>query len=218
MLRLAAVMALAIRVSGQDFNELGPVTVAGERDDVLKAVRDVRNQMFNLFGLPPMSEEKAGIPPRITSEDLFAMPDLPVDRSDLVAVATVEAIRSHVLPGEVGIYTEYIARVVKVVRNEAKWGGEKVTLVHLGGAVRMPSGHVARHDLRGNGLPIEAGGEYLMFLNYSSAGECFQIVKLWRVREGKLYANNHADRARAKLGTSQTEGKQIEAVLASIGK
>jgi hypothetical protein len=139
-----------------------------------------------------------------------------VEQSDVIVLATVVAADSHMLPGEVGIYTEYHARASRVVSNHSKWNGPALDIVQWGGAIQAKTGRVLRHLFQGHGTPIESGREYLMFLKYAADADCFRFVKVWRVQEGVMRANADDDQARGKLGTSQVDGKLLESVLARL--
>jgi hypothetical protein len=136
-----------------------------------------------------------------------------VKESDVVILAKVSAARSHLLPKEADIYTEYRATASRVIINRSTWSGPDLAIIHPGGAIQTPTGRILRHLLMGEGAPTEVGGEYLMFLKYSAAAECFQFVKVWQINAGTLRPTAVADTVRATRGESQVAGKPQEAVL-----
>jgi hypothetical protein len=175
-----------------------------------------RDRLFGTAGLPPLSAANPEAPPRVTLQDRSPVPELPVQQSDVVVVATVVAADSHLLPGEGGIYTEYHARASRVVANHSKWNGPDLDIVNWGGALQTDSGRVLLHVLKGQGTPIEKGRQYLLFLQYAADAGCFRFVKVWQVQEGLLRANADDDLGRVQLGTSRVHGEPLESVLAGI--
>lgn len=210
------ILGCASLSGAQNVSEERSPSRPAESSAVAQQVRTARDRLFNLEGLPPLSAEKPGVPPRVTRQDKFPLSELPLQDSDTVLVATVSTIASRILPGETGIYSEYRAVASRIIYNRSTWSGPDLEILHLGGAVQTATGRAMRHILTGQGLPLEGGREYLMFLRYLANAECFQFVKVWRVQEGVVRANADDDIARVKLGKSQVEGRPLEWVLSSL--
>lgn len=213
-LPLLALFSLA--VIAQDITENCPPTRFDAPDAVNHSVRMARDRLFGMAGLPPISAGNPQAPPRVTLQDRSLVPELPVQQSDVIVVATVVAADSHMLPGEAGIYTEYRARASRVVSNHSKWNGPALDIVQWGGAIQTKAGRVLRHLFQGQGTPIEIGREYLIFLQYVADADCFRFVKVWRVQAGVLRTNADDDTAKVKPGASQVDGKPLESVLARL--
>lgn len=204
-------------IVGQDVTERRIPFRQSTVDPASRELRSARGRLFNLDGLPPLSAEKPGTPPRVTRQEQFPSPELPLLQSDVVVIASVLTADSYLLPGEGGIYTEYRAAASRIVYNRSKWSGAAVVdVLHLGGAIETATGTVMRHLLVGQGAQIETGRHYVMFLKYVADANCFLFVKVWQIEGGVMRANSDDDLERVRLGKSQVEGKSVDSVLASL--
>ncbi|WP_321477627.1 hypothetical protein [uncultured Paludibaculum sp.] len=191
---------------------------AGEPRAVSASVREARDRLFlsTSEGLPPLSADPPGAPPRVTKVSKVPLAELPIAESDVILVGRIESLSPHLVPGGTAIYTEYHVDVDSIVKNAARWKGPVCDVVEIGGSGLTPDGRALRQTAMGFGKQIEAGAEYVMFLRYVDRAECFRIVKLWQVRNGVLVATADDDIGRAAGGTSTINGMAVKEALKTI--
>lgn len=131
--------------------------------------------------------------------------------SEAVIVGRVTGLTPRLVPDSNFLYTEYSIFIESVAKNDSAWrGGENAVAVGPGG-ISTAAGFL----VRGTGQQIETGEEYLMFLRYHQAAECFGFVEVWRIEDGKLRWRARND-SRAVLTGWGLEGQRLDAVMARI--
>jgi hypothetical protein len=106
-------------------------------------------------------------------------PDLPIERSDLVAVASVVSYQPCLNENGSDIFTELtlcVERVLARKHSVPAAQGHKIILQRPGGALRLRSGGVIRKRCVDIGESPRPGHRYLLFLRYHAAAQVFSIV------------------------------------------
>ena len=190
-----------------------------EEGGLPESVRKARDGLFEAFahGLSSMLTERPGTPPRIVSYTKPPYPELPVDYVDTILIADIETMTPHLLGSGRGIYTEYRARIDRVLFNKQKISlAETVDIVELGGFIRLSNGRTLGQIVKGLGNQFELRDKYLLFLNYKDPAQAFRIWKAWKITNDKVYATAIDDLARVQRRASIVDGKPVEAIISAI--
>ncbi|MGC4055657.1 MAG: hypothetical protein QM757_43095 [Paludibaculum sp.] len=134
----------------------------------------------------------------------------------MILIGRVSSLSPHLVPEGGAIYTEYRVDVRTILMNTTRWKGPLLDLVEIGGEGRLPSGRILRHHASGFGAPIQAGGDYVLFLRYVEGADCARMVKLWRLRDRKVEAMSGDDIARVAGRESRVNGLDEDKVLEEI--
>jgi hypothetical protein len=94
--------------------------------------------------------------------------------------------------------------------------GSVVSLVRIGGSLRLGSGKVITTDVHGLGASPVANHRYVCFLHYDARGYWFQIHKLWELRNGTAAPMDPVDQGLAQAGRSQLAGMEELAFLSAV--
>src|SRR5262245_36353049 len=116
----------------------------------------------------------SGAPPPVTTVYTRMLPELPVEKSQVVVVGKVVSITPWLITGNKGLYSEYRVAVNSVLMNRGGWRQDKtLDVVEIGGAAQIPNVGTVADRVSGLGQEIETGRTYLLFLNYQPIAECF---------------------------------------------
>jgi hypothetical protein len=115
-----------------------------------------------------------------------------------------------------GIYSEYRVAIDSVLMNRSAWSGTTLDVIEIGGSAQTAGGSVFQQLLTGVGSQVEVSNNYIMFLKYQPAAQCFTFVKLWELRDGRVVAVSDDDLSRVKNGKSTIDGKGQDDVIGQI--
>jgi hypothetical protein len=183
---------------------------------------DVRASRDNLYAailhsFPSLLSTPPGTPFLVTIVHGTPLPELPVERAQVVLVGDVVNITPRLITGTKGLYSEYSIAVVSILMNHSKWQqGGTLDLVELGGYAQMPDGRVLGHLTPGLGNQIEAGRKYLLFLNYNATAQCFTFVKPWELNNDRVLAVSSDDLVRVTKHSSTVNGLPVELVVSRV--
>lgn len=210
---LAAGSCGAWLCSGQDTISRTPVPLPSN-DNVSAAVRSARDDLFPLMAHFTTGPNKPGAPYPSVFVSGPQRPELP--RAEAVIVGRVTDLIPRPLPESDFLYTEYSILIQWIVKNDSEWrGSQSVVAIGAGGIARAADGHTIGFLAHGYGQQIETGEDYLMFLRYREAAECFQFIEVWRIEDGRLRWRARND-SRSYFRGARLEGQRLDAVVARI--
>ena len=151
--------------------QVGPLPLLDPAEDAAPpAIRSARDQVFRgtavLFDEhpKPLPPGAPGPPPApVSIVHMKALPELPLDESDDVAVGRVIAVQPFVTPNRRCLYQEFQVRISETVKGTVK-PDQTITLLRQGGQARLPDGRTVGWSVGGLGEPPETGNQYLFFL------------------------------------------------------
>jgi len=190
-------------------------------DHVPPDVRAARNNIFAplVQNSPSLLERwSPSKPPRVTIVDAHALPELPVDISEVIVIGTVTSITPWLTPGNKGLYSEYsVAANSAVLMNRSNWRQDTMLdVLQMGGSVYIPNLGAVTHQVKGVGDQIQTGRTYVLFLIYTPTANSFAFVKAWDVTVGQAQAVRDDDLLRVKHGTSTVQGLPLQNLVAKI--
>jgi len=187
-------------------------------DTVTPSVRAARDNLYASLvrNLPSMTTESPNLPPRVTAVHRTPLPELPVNRAQTIVIGQVVGLTPHAIAQYKGLYTEYHVTTSSTLMNTTDWQGSTLDFLEIGGVAQDPGGRVLEHHATGFGNQIEVGKEYLMFLKYRPEAQCFTIVKLWELSQGKAVATSSDDIARTGNNLSTVNGMPVSAVVNQV--
>ena len=128
-----------------------------EQDALRPAVRDARAVRFNSrYGFSMLEPAPGRFGKPITIVDFARGPELPFETSDTIVAGEVTLIQSFLSSDKKQIYTEYTIKVTDSIKAGAGTSpglGDSLTLLGLGGTMRMPDGRVLKHSIHNNIVP-----------------------------------------------------------------
>lgn len=170
-----------------------------------------RSRLFNLLrdGETLEDLEQQGAPPPVTTyHPLPSRAELPGDLADSIFVGSITAAQAYLSDNHSSIYTEVSVRVEQVMAQSSPHlaaGGEAVLLMP-GGSLKLSNGHVLRHEVYGNGGPLQLNSRYVFFCVYSENTRAFTLTKAWRLVGGHARPVAPDDLARSAQGASSYDG------------
>jgi hypothetical protein len=158
-----------------------------------------------------------GIGIGITGDSLNAE-ELPVQKSDVIAIATFTSYSVHLTPSKRGIYTIENLNIEKVVLDRANrlLKTTSIPVLELGGSAILPSGESITIGIPSSEYSIIPNHKYLVFLNYSPEGAFYDIRKSWDLTTGIATPNSPDDEDRLKSGLSEAAGLSESAILSLL--
>jgi len=113
---------------------------------------------------------------------------LPVDKSDVVVVATVNTAGAFLSGDRTGVYSEFQADVVEIYKNDLQSSlrtSDSVSLHCAGGKVHYPDGPSVTYVVRGQDMP-RVGGTYVFFLVSDIERSSYYILTAYEIRGEKI--------------------------------
>lgn len=228
MLMMSAFVVATFPAFGwQDTNSRAPTLIPAP-DHVSPVVRAARNNIYAplVQSRPSLLERSPGVPHPTATLDVSALPELPVEISQVVVVGKVINITPWLITGDKGLYSEYQIAVNSVLMNRSNWQQDgTLDLVEIGGSAQIPNVGIVTYQVNGLGMQIETGSSYLLFLNYQPRAQCFTFVKAWDVSTGQAVAVSNDDLFRVKQKTSTVNGRplpilvaEVQALVGALGK
>jgi hypothetical protein len=200
-------------LNAQDTNESRSPMPTAQTDTVSQLVRTARDRLF--LAAEPNIPSSSPTAPRLSIIERLPLGELPVSHPDsqLIVTGTVSGLTPYIVSSNQAVYTEYHVSVNTSLMNHTDWQGTTLDIVEVGGVAQPPNGVVHKHLTRGFGNEIEVGNQYLWFLKYYKAAQCFRILKLWQIRNGMIYAVSIEDLRRVAANTSAVNGLPINTVM-----
>ncbi len=118
--------------------------------------------------------------------NLRNQPVFPFGKSTDVVVGEIRKSDAFLSNHRNMVYSEFVVEVKEFLfRREGGYGsaGKDLTVVRLGGKVRLPSGRLLHYGMEGSPLP-KVGGRYLLFLDYDKNFESAYIVTAYEIDGG----------------------------------
>jgi hypothetical protein len=210
----------------QSTHNISEADKTGQKD----VVRQERSAAFNdrRPDAPKLDslETKKGLVYQSAPPYFVRTPAIPVQESDAVVVAKVEAVQPYFSDDHAHLYTEFSLTVDEQIKDtfgRAKVG-ETIPIVIRGGRMRLADGRVIEEKAAFTNFAIAAGSRYLLFLRYNSAGQYFTVTKSWELKNGGIIPTAHEDQMDVREGksrySSMTERNllQIAYTAAKAGK
>lgn len=176
-----------------------------------KIVRQARSRIFDRTGSRPLTELSPEIEPLPIIVNPLAEPALPVPRSDVIILGQALAAQSHFSNDKSAIYTEFSVRVETVFKNSTEQRvdvANLITVVRLGGALRLPTGRVLRVRVDSQGTPLP-GRRYVLFLRSHNEAHGFGTLRVYELHDGSVFLLDQHIRNRdgsiPYWGTAETE-------------
>ena len=196
-----------------------PFLLMPDQDLVRPAVRDARSIRFNSrYGFSMLEQAPGRVSKPVTIVDFAGGPELPFETTDAIVAGEVTRIQSFLSADKKQIYTEYTIKVTEVVKagvGTSPAPGDSLTLLGLGGTLRVSDGRVLEHSIHNNIVPA-LHQRYLFFLLHAPALEAFYYEKFWLIDQGVLKPVFPQDVALARDGQSVHAGKPIAEVIAFL--
>jgi hypothetical protein len=188
-------------------------------DPVQKALRAARSRMFDLVGGGPKLEEVDPKAPTVAATvSRMPTPELPTNASHAVVIGEITAAQTHFSGNHRMLYTEYTVHLtdtMKMAQGTIDAKGD-ITVVQMGGAVRLPSGRVVKHEVHGWGKWPDLKARYAFFLYYRPDGSCFWLLKAWQLKDGQATPLAEDDLLRVSQGKSEYNGMDEIRFVAAI--
>jgi len=141
---------------------------------------------------------------------------MPVQQSDAVLIGNVTNSQAYFSGDRTAIYTELQIDVERVFKDRAQTVGSAITILALGGAIRLPDGRIARQFAPPMQNRLYVDRRYVLFANYFAATQSFNVIKAWELRNGTVAPLSDSDISDAKSGKSKyanmTESAFLDAV------
>jgi len=142
------------------------------------------------------------------------LPELPLESSDLVVVGEVMNLQPFLTKSRSSLYTEYTVRVLETVKPKAAVK-DSVIIMQMGGKARLDDGRVIEWPVTGQGDPLLAGRQYLLFLTNILNLGAYGVQSMWHVENGVIKAALPIHKVNAGRFQSN-DGKSLVAVLSFL--
>lgn len=174
---------------------LFPVCAQVAPDDVSPTVRRARGRIFNFTAAAPGAlGTDSPIRVTVTVATPMAIPELPAELSDTIAVGVIKSSRAFPTANLGAVYTEFRVRVEELIsetsgtisaaQRESGPSTVRIAVLVAGGALTSESGVRATHTFQDGGRSLEAGQRYVFFLRSRLAAQCALPIKTWRLVNG----------------------------------
>jgi hypothetical protein len=115
---------------------------------------------------------------------------LPAPQSEVILTGKVVAAgRAHLSNDKTGIYSEFPVAIEEVLKNASptplKAGG-RVDVQRIGGVVHYANGRRFPYSVGGQNMPVN-GLRYVFFLNPAGAGDAYEVVTAFELRESTVF-------------------------------
>ena len=205
-----------------------PRILSESEDKVSKGQREARSRFYDALRnssekpLDAPSEPSAVKPPfppppppaSLVHVDLTPLPEMPIEMSDVVAVADITAAQPFLTWSHHGVYTEITAKILDSIKGEL--GSTDIIILRRGGRGHLEDGRIVSEDVSGEGDPMLVGKRYLLFLAYGKEQNAYFVHTMWRVENDVIRAAFPADVAKAAHSESQFDRQPLVDVLAIL--
>jgi len=168
---------------------LGAMTTQSAAAALDSGLRSVRNALYNSHsGEAPLSDQSAGT--NLSYPMSFQrLNRIPVELADLVAVGSVNKIRSYLSNDQTTLYTEFSLKVSQVVMNRSSksvLAGDSVDVERPGGVLKLPSGKILTRASRFETMP-RPKYSYAMLLKYIRSADAYTLVSGFELAGNQVY-------------------------------
>lgn len=166
-------------------------------------------------------EVKNGLTYQSAPPYFVRIPAIPVQESDAVVVATVDAVQPYFSNDHAHLYTEFSLTVNEQIKDTSGRAnvGETIPIIVRGGKMRLANGRVIEEQAAFKNFSIAVGSRYLLFLRYKDPGKYFTVTKSWELKNGGIIPTAHEDQMGEREGkspfASMTENKLIQSAYAA---
>lgn len=164
---LLLVLILCAPSFPQDATESRIAIALPTTDHVAPAVRTARDNLYVLRqmgpsgrgpargSLPPIQNDKPGMPPHLTVYHAVLGPELPIGISNTVVTGAINSLDPHEMALGQGIYTEFHVTVNNVLKSPPGiLDNPNIDLIEPGGAALRPDGREERLITKGPGISL----------------------------------------------------------------
>lgn len=113
----------------------------------------------------------------------------PLTQNTLVVIGNINSGRAFISEDRSSIYSEFSMNVLSLLKaspNNNINVGNNLTLIRLGGKIRLPSGKILYRGAYGISMP-KVGERYLMFLQEDPETQAFNIITAYALQGGKVF-------------------------------
>lgn len=147
-------------------------------------LRQMRESRYSRRAPQPLAEF-ASVDFAIHTDWEVGLEPLPLSQSDAVILGTVVNEKAYLSEDKTGIYSEFVIRVEKVLRNAGPLIKESLMAEREGGVVRFSDGRLLPYKVFRQRLP-RLQRNYLFFLKWSKQGEDYHIITAYELRHDRI--------------------------------
>ncbi len=183
-----------------------------------RSTRAARARLFEeRYSIPlPDLPPGAPVPPLIMERPPIR--ELPFDHSAAVMIGRVAGQQTFLSSDRTQLYTEFSVAGDEIFKNERPdvKAGVPLTILVEGGALRLTSGRILRQEAPGDVCPLQVGPRYVLFLEYWSKADAFQILAAWELRDNSPVPLEPGHQALAKHGKCSVCGQDEAQFLIGV--
>jgi hypothetical protein len=177
--------------------------------------RKEKSKYFNKSNGRKIEENKKILEVTEAESWIESLPAIPVDKSDIILVGTINDSRAYLSEDKTNVYSEYTATVEDILYKKETTSSnynEVISIMREGGRVKFESGHIQTYHLSGQGTPIK-GNKYLMFIKELPSQQGAILLTAYKIIKGKIYPIDNVTSHLSLNGASiQVFRERLEAI------
>jgi hypothetical protein len=153
-------------------------------------IRKKKNEKFDKWSWIRQTVSADATSSLLINDWQVGLPALPVTKSDVVVIGTVNSGEAFLSNDETGIYSEFSVATVDLLKNNQNnliSVGEVISVQRAGGRILYPSGKILKYSVSGQEMP-QLNGKYVFFLTYDKQRQTYYIVTAYEISDGKITA------------------------------